>query len=85
MSIGILGRKLGMKQIYDSEGQAVAVTVVLDGPCSVVALRTPEQNGYSAVLLGFEAVKPHKLSKPQKVMFEKLKLDPLFVSSGLMT
>ena len=42
MSIGILGKKLGMTQIYDSEGQAVAVTVVSAGPCSVVALRTPE-------------------------------------------
>ncbi|MBQ7560778.1 MAG: 50S ribosomal protein L3 [Synergistaceae bacterium] len=76
MSIGILGKKLGMTQIYDSEGQAVAVTVVSAGPCSVVALRTPEQNGYSAVLLGFESIKAHKLSKPQKVMFEKLKLEP---------
>ena len=76
MSIGILGKKLGMTQIYDSEGQAVAVTVVLAGPCSVVALRTPEQNGYSAVFLGFGAVKAHKLSKPQKVMFEKLNLEP---------
>ena len=45
MAIGILGKKLGMTQIYDHEGMAVAVTVVQAGPCSVVALRTPEQNG----------------------------------------
>lgn len=76
MSIGILGKKLGMTQIFDSEGAAVAVTVVQAGPCSIVALRTPEQNGYSAVLLGFGAVKAHKLPKPQKGTFDKLKLEP---------
>ena len=76
MPIGILGKKLGMTQIYDSEGLAVPVTVVLAGPCSVIAVRTPEQNGYSAVLLGFGAVKAHKLSKPQRIMFEKLNLEP---------
>ena len=76
MPIGILGKKVGMSKIYDQEGQAVAVTVVLAGPCSVVAVRTPEQNGYKAVLLGYGSVKAHKLSKPLKVMFEKLKLEP---------
>ncbi len=65
-----------MTQIYDAEGQAVAVTVVEAGPCSVIAVRTPEQNGYKAVLLGYGSVKAHKLSKPLKVMFEKLKLEP---------
>ena len=76
MPIGILGKKIGMTQIYDAEGQAVAVTVVEAGPCSVIAVRTPEQNGYKAVLLGYGSVKAHKLSKPLKVMFEKLKLEP---------
>ncbi|MBR1672881.1 MAG: 50S ribosomal protein L3 [Fretibacterium sp.] len=76
MGIGILGKKMGMTQIFDSEGQAVAVTVIVAGPCSVVAVRTPEQNGYSAVLLGFGAVKPHKLSKPLKGLFDKNKIEP---------
>ncbi len=76
MGIGILGKKMGMTQIFDSEGQAVAVTVIVAGPCSVVAVRTPEQNGYSAVLLGFGAMKAHKLSKPLKGLFDKNKLEP---------
>ena len=76
MGIGILGKKVGMAQIFDEQGQAVAVTVIAAGPCPVVAVRTPEQNGYSAVLLGFGAIKPHKLSKPLKGLFDKHKLEP---------
>ncbi|MBQ3626594.1 MAG: 50S ribosomal protein L3 [Synergistaceae bacterium] len=76
MAIGLLGKKLGMTQIYDSEGQAVAVTVIAAGPCLVAAVRTPEQNGYSAVLLGYGAVKAQKLSKPVKGFFDKNKLEP---------
>ena len=77
MSIGILGRKVGMTQVFDAQGQIVPVTVIEAGPCSVFAIRTPEQNGYSAVLLGFEAVtKPHKLSKPQKGFFDKTGVAP---------
>ena len=77
MSIGLLGKKIGMTQVFDSEGNAVPVTVVAAGPCTVVAVRTPNQNGYSAVLLGFCHTKPHKLSNPLKVMFEKLNLEPM--------
>ncbi len=77
MSIGILGKKIGMTQVFDSEGNAVPVTVVAAGPCTVVAVRTPSKNSYSAVLLGFVHVKPHKLSNPLKVMFEKLNLEPM--------
>ncbi len=76
MGIGILGKKVGMTQIFDEQGQAVAVTVIAAGPCSVIAVRSPEQNGYSAVLLGYGAVKPHKLSKPLKGLFDKNKLEP---------
>jgi large subunit ribosomal protein L3 len=76
MGIGILGKKIGMTQIFNEEGHAVAVTVIVAGPCPVVAIRTPEQNGYSAVLLGYGAVKPHKLSKPLKGLFDKVKVEP---------
>ncbi|NLL36378.1 MAG: 50S ribosomal protein L3 [Fretibacterium sp.] len=76
MAMGILGRKVGMTQVYDAEGQAIPVTIITAGPCSVIAVRTPEQNGYSAVLLGYGAVKPHKLSKPLKGLFDKHKLEP---------
>jgi large subunit ribosomal protein L3 len=76
MGIGILGKKIGMTQVFSEEGQAMAVTVIAAGPCPVVAVRTPEQNGYSAVLLGYGAVKPHKLSKPLKGFFDKAKVEP---------
>jgi large subunit ribosomal protein L3 len=76
MGIGILGKKIGMTQVFNEQGQAVAVTVVAAGPCPVVAIRTPEQNGYSAVLLGYGAVKAHKLSKPLKGFFDKVEVEP---------
>lgn len=77
MSIGILGRKVGMTQVFDEQGAAVPVTVIQAGPCSVCALLTPEQNGYSAVLLGYgDDVKAHKLSKPLKGFFEKSAVSP---------
>ena len=76
MGIGILGKKMGMTQIFNEQGQAVAITVVAAGPCPVIAIRTPEQNGYSAVLLGYGALKPRKLSKPLKGFFDKVKLEP---------
>ncbi len=76
MGIGILGKKIGMTQVFNEQGQAVAVTVIAAGPCPVIAVRTPEQNGYSAVLLGYGAIKPHKLSKPLKGLFDKVKVEP---------
>jgi large subunit ribosomal protein L3 len=76
MGIGILGKKIGMTQVFNEQGQAVAVTVVAAGPCPVVAIRTPEQNGYSAVLLGYGAIKAHKLSKPLKGFFDKVEVEP---------
>ena len=76
MGIGILGKKIGMTQVFNEQGQAVAVTVIAAGPCPVVAIRTPEQNGYSAVLLGYGALKPHKLSKPLKGLFDKVNVEP---------
>jgi len=76
MGIGILGKKIGMTQVFNEQGQAVAVTAIVAGPCPVIAIRTPEQNGYSAVLLGYGAIKPRKLSKPLKGLFDKIKAEP---------
>lgn len=76
MSMGILGRKLGMTQVYDEEGRAVPITVVEAGPCPVVALRTPEKNDYSAVLLAFGEVKPKNVTKPMKGVYEKAGIAP---------
>jgi large subunit ribosomal protein L3 len=63
---GIIGKKLGMTQIFDQEtGVVTAVTVIEAGPCPVVQVKTPETDGYSAVQLAFGAVKERKLPKPQ--------------------
>jgi large subunit ribosomal protein L3 len=62
---GILGRKLGMTQVWDEENRVVPVTVIQAGPCRVVQLKTPERDGYSAVQLAFGEVKPARLSKPE--------------------
>ncbi|MFA5892027.1 MAG: 50S ribosomal protein L3 [Actinomycetota bacterium] len=67
----ILGRKLGMTQIFDDEGRAVPVTVVEAGPCVVTMVRTPERDGYAAVQLGFGEIKESKLTKPLKGQFAK--------------
>lgn len=76
MSKGILGRKLGMTQVYDENGRAVPVTVVEAGPCPVVAIRTPEKNGYVAVQLGFGAVKAQRVNRAIKGHYEKVGVDP---------
>ncbi|MDP1799634.1 MAG: 50S ribosomal protein L3 [Planctomycetaceae bacterium] len=61
MAKGILGRKVGMTQVYDENGSCVSVTVIEAGPCVVLQVRTPERDGYSAVQLGF-ADKPRRLA-----------------------
>jgi large subunit ribosomal protein L3 len=62
---GILGRKLGMTQVFDAENRIVPVTVIEAGPCRVTQLRTPERDGYSAVQLSFGDTKAHRLSKAE--------------------
>ena len=62
---GILGRKLGMTQVWDEENRVVPVTVIQAGPCRVVQLKTPERDGYSAVQLAFGETKPSRLNKPE--------------------
>jgi large subunit ribosomal protein L3 len=64
-SKGILGRKLGMTQVWDAENRVVPVTVIEAGPCRVVQLKTPERDGYAAVQLAFGETKPRRLSKPE--------------------
>lgn len=62
MAIGLLGRKVGMTQIFDATGRAVPVTVIHAGPCDVLQLRTPERDGYEAVQVGF-LDKPRRLAR----------------------
>ena len=61
---GILGRKLGMTQVFDENGNIIPVTVIKAGPVKVVQKKTIESDGYSAIQVGFEDVKPGKLTSP---------------------
>ena len=66
MAKGILGRKLGMTQLFDAEtGVVTAVTVIQAGPCPVVQVRTKETDGYEAVQLAFDAVPERKVTQPE--------------------
>jgi large subunit ribosomal protein L3 len=62
---GLLGKKLGMTQIFDEKGEVVPVTVIEAGPCYVTQKKTSERDGYTAVQLGFEEIKPSRATKPQ--------------------
>ncbi len=65
MSVGILGKKLGMTQIFDPElGIAIPVTVVQAGPCPVTQIKTKQSDGYTSIQVGYEAVKEKALNKP---------------------
>ena len=66
MSLGILGTKLGMTQVFDDTGRAIPVTVVQAGPCTVTQLKTKETDGYTSVQIGFDEVAEKKLTKAQK-------------------
>jgi len=59
---GLIGKKVGMTQIFDANGAAIPVTIIEAGPCFVTQVRTPEDEGYSAVQLGFNEVKPKRLT-----------------------
>ena len=67
----ILGKKVGMTQIFDENGVVIPVTVIEAGPCSVVQVKTVETDGYNAVQMGFGAIKDKKVNKPSKGHFAK--------------
>jgi large subunit ribosomal protein L3 len=67
----IVGKKVGMTQVFDIKGNLVPVTLVEAGPCVVTGVRTIEKNGYSAVQLGFGKIKEKNLNKPQAGFFKK--------------
>jgi large subunit ribosomal protein L3 len=73
---GILGTKLGMTQLWDENNKVVPVTVIQAGPCVVTQVRTPEQDGYNAVQLGFGAIKAKKVTKPEAGHFAKADVTP---------
>ena len=71
MQKAIIGKKIGMTQIFNAEGKVVPVTVVEAGPCSVVQKKTVDIDGYEAVQLGFGEVKEKHVGKPLKGHFAK--------------
>jgi len=73
---GILGRKLGMTQVWDAENRVIPVTVIQAGPCRVVQLKTPERDGYAAVQLAFGTAKPARLTKPALGHLEAANAEP---------
>jgi large subunit ribosomal protein L3 len=74
---GILGRKLGMTQVFDPDtGQMTAVTVIEAGPCPVVQVKTVDTDGYDAVQLAFDEVAERKVSKPERGHLEKAGFAP---------
>lgn len=72
----ILGRKLGMTQVFDDAGNLVPVTVIQAGPCVVTEIRTPKRDGYTAVQMGFEMLPERKVRKPMKGVFARAKTAP---------
>lgn len=74
---GLLGKKIGMTQIFDEEGAAIPVTLIEAGPCYVTQIRSKDKEGYSAVQLGFEEVKPKRLTGGQLGHLKKYDLPPL--------
>ncbi len=72
----LLGKKVGMTQVYDEAGRLIPVTVIQAGPCTVTQVKTSETDGYDAVQLGFEDVKPSRRREPQVGHARKAKADP---------
>lgn len=78
MSVGILGTKLGMTQIFNQEtGTAIPVTVVQAGPCTITQIKTQETDGYCSVQIGYQEVKEKALSKPELGHLRKASAAPL--------
>ncbi|TGE35958.1 50S ribosomal protein L3 [Desulfosporosinus fructosivorans] len=77
MSKGILGKKIGMTQIFTPEGQVVPVTVVEAGPCPVVQKKTVATDGYNAIQIGFSLLRESLSNKPRKGHFQKASLKPM--------
>ena len=73
----ILGKKIGMTQMFSPEGKAVPVTVIEAGPCVVVQIKTTDNDGYEAIQVGFDEIKEIRANKPQKGHFAKANVKPM--------
>ena len=77
MSIGLIGKKVGMTQLFDENGKVVPVTVIEAGPCPVVQRKTAASDGYEAIQIGFwPQLKAKRVTRPMRGHFEKVKVAP---------
>ena len=76
MNKTIIGKKIGMTQIFDEKGVVIPVTAIEAGPCTVAQVKTEETDGYNAIQLGYGDVKDKHINKPEKGHFSKIKLTP---------
>lgn len=76
MQKGLIGKKIGMTQLFDESGKVIPVTVIEAGPCAVTQKKTVENDGYAAVQIGFGDMKAHRVNKPMKGHFAKSDVAP---------
>ena len=76
MKKGLIGKKIGMTQIFSEEGKVIPVTVIEAGPCVVSQVKTEETDGYNSIQLGFGAIKESKVNKPERGHFTKANIAP---------
>ncbi len=72
----LIGKKLGMTQIFEESGRVVPVSVIEVGPCPIVQVKTPDKEGYSAIQIGFDEVKESRVNKPEGGHFKKASVSP---------
>lgn len=77
MTIGLLGKKLGMTRIYDESGTFIPVTVIEAGPCPIIQIKSKEKDGYSALQIGFEAKPERNVTKPMAGHFKRAGISPV--------
>jgi large subunit ribosomal protein L3 len=82
---GLIGRKVGMTQVFDEDGIALPVTVIEAGPCYVTQIKTMDGDGYSSIQLGFEEVSPKRLTRGQLGHLERNNLPPLRILREFIT
>lgn len=76
LRMGLLGKKLGMTQVFGPDGERVPVTAIATGPCVVIAKRTPEKDKYTAIQIGFEEKRPQSVNRPMTAYFAKANVKP---------
>src|SRR5687767_9227371 len=81
--MGLLGKKLGMTQVFGTDGERVPVTAIATGPCVVVAKRTMERDKYTAIQIGFEEQKPTRINKPLAGQYAKANVKPPAVTKEI--